>query len=334
MPELDSSSLAAVIDSLEIGIIIVDREQNILHTNHWLTLRSGIPVAELRGRPVTEAFVDVANGRLEQAIRHAIHDRLPSLLSPALHGTLLPLYQTGEDRERGKRMQQMIHVLPLPDETRASCLIQISDMTANISRERLLRQQTETLRRNRTQDALTGVANRRQFDETLADEFRKARQERKPLGLMMLDIDLFNAYNTHYGREQGDARLIEIADALRAAIRPATDLIARYGGDEFALILPGIDERRIGELAENLRQRVGTLAIPDAANAPGEYLSVSIGCTVMLPEGEADTHALLSSADVALYQAKHDGRNRAIYFSLEEGGFKRCALVGERNKAA
>jgi diguanylate cyclase (GGDEF)-like protein len=323
---LGRTSLRAVIDSLEVGVIILDSEQRILHSNRWLALRSGIAAEKMLGRSFAEAFADVANSRLEQAIRHATHDRLPSLLSPALHGTLLPLYQTPEDRRREKRMQQMIHVLPLHDDSPASCLIQISDMTANISRERLLRQQTETLRRSTTQDALTGVANRRQFDETLATEFNKARQNHQPLGLIMVDLDLFTAYNTHYGRAQGDARLLEVADALQDAIRPTVDLVARYGGDEFALILPGISQRQICQLAENLRLRITSLAIPNAANKLGKYLTVSIGSTVMLPAGEAeaDTHTLLSSADVALYQAKHDGRNRAIHFSLEDGGFKLC----------
>lgn len=327
MPEkLGNASLSMVIDNLETGVVILDREQRILHSNRWLALRSGISSETLSGQQFTEAFPEAANTRLEQAIRHATHDRLPSLLSPALHGTLLPLYQTADDMRCARRIMQMIHVMPLQDDSAASCLIQISDMTANISRERLLRQQTETLRRSTTQDALTGVANRRQFDETLATEFNKARQNHQPLGLIMVDLDLFTAYNTHYGRAQGDARLLEVADALQDAIRPTVDLVARYGGDEFALILPGISQRQICQLAENLRLRITSLAIPNAANKLGKYLTVSIGSTVMLPAGEAeaDTHTLLSSADVALYQAKHDGRNRAIHFSLEDGGFKLC----------
>jgi len=323
---LDNVSLGMVIDSLEIGVIILDREQRILHSNRWLARRSGIAAESLPGQLLAAVFPEIAGTRLAQAVRHATHDRLPSLLSPALHGTLLPLYQTEQDRLRERRMQQMIHVLPLHDDSPASCLIQISDMTANISRERLLRQQTEILRRNTTQDALTGVANRRQFDETLATEFRKARLSHEPLGLAMIDLDLFSVYNGHYGRELGDARLTEIAAVLREALRTPTDLIARYGGDEFALILPGMNEQQISLLAENLRLRITSLAIPNASTEQGKYLTISLGCTVMLPEGEAeaDIHTLVSSAEVALYQAKHDGRNRAIYFSLEDGGFKRC----------
>lgn len=322
---LDNVCLSKVIDSLEVGLVILDGERRILHCNRWLSQRSGLDCASIGERRFGEVFPEAADSRLAQAIEHAIDDHLPSLLSPALHGTLLPLYQTPDDRRREKRMQQMIHVMPLRDNSPACCLIQVSDMTANISRERLLRQQTEMLRRTTTQDALTGVANRRQFDEMLAAEFHKAQQNQLPLGLMIVDLDLFSAYNTHYGRDQGDACLSAIANLLRDAVRPALDLVARYGGDEFALILPGISEKDICRLAENLRLRTATLAITNVATNLGKHLSVSIGATVMQPVGEADTHTLLSSADVALYQAKHDGRNRAIYFALDEGSFRLCS---------
>jgi len=323
--QLGIGSLHTVLDTLEIGIVILDAHACVLHSNRWLARRSGLAAETLAGRRFVETFPAAQGSRLEQAIEHAIRDRLPSLLSPALHGTLLPLFQTPQDRERERRMQQMIHVIPLRDANpKAACLIQISDMTANISRERLLRQQTETLRRTTTQDALTGVANRRQFDETLAADFLKAQRNRQPLGLMIIDIDHFSAYNSHYGRDQGDARLTELAGLLKDAVRPGLDLLARYGGEEFALILPELSEGEISHLAETLRLRVATQAIANAASKIAPHLTVSIGCAVMQPDGETDIHTLLSSADVALYQAKHDGRNRAIYFSPDDGSFKRC----------
>ncbi|UCV15501.1 GGDEF domain-containing protein [Quatrionicoccus australiensis] len=323
--QLGIGSLCTVLDTLEVGVVILDAHACVLHSNRWLARRSGLAAEALLGRPFVETFPAARGSRLEQAIEHAIRDRLPSLLSPALHGTLLPLYQTPQDRDRERRMQQMIHVMPLRDaDPKAACLIQISDMTANISRERLLRQQSETLRRATTQDALTGVANRRQFDETLAAEFLKAQRSKQSLGLMIIDIDHFSAYNGHYSRDQGDARLSELARLLKETVRPGIDLLSRYGGDEFAFILPELSESDIVHLAETLRLRVATLAIAHVASSVAAHLTVSIGCAVMLPDGETDIHTLLSSADVALYQAKHDGRNRAIYFSPDDGSFKRC----------
>lgn len=321
MPESTAPlDLALAMDQLEVGVALLDAGQNVLFCNQWLCRHSHRERAALIGRPFADIFPESENSRLAQALTHAIVDRLPSLISPALHGTLLALYQDESDRLLDRRMIQMIHVMPLAD-TNARCMLQISDVTANMSRERQLRQQTETLRRTTTLDPLTGVANRRSFDDALAQACREARQNGEPLGLMVVDIDLFNPYNTHYGRDQGDLRLAGIAAAMRTHARPL-DIVARYGGDEFVLILPGIALAELFRLAETLRQAVEALPSEDDQDLP---LTVSVGVTAMLPGGETDPHTLMSSADVALYQAKHEGRNRAVYFSLEDGSFRNCA---------
>ena len=320
-------TLHAAIDSLEVGIVILDSEQRILHWNRWLARRSNLSCEDVCGRHLAETVPEITDTRLIQAVGHAITDGLPSLLSPALHGLLLPLYQTPEERRSEQRMHQLIHVIPLRNQADAACMIQVSDVTANISRERLLRRQAEALRRITSHDALTGLANRRTFDKTLTREFAKARRQERPLALLMVDIDLFNQYNLGYGHELGDACLGKISGALQTCLRPLGDLVARYGGDEFALILPGMDEIATCRLAEMARQRINELAIPFLGSELAAHLTVSIGAAVMPPGDDADTHTLLSSADVALYQAKHEGRNRAIYFSVEDGSFRDCEQV-------
>lgn len=319
--------LYAIIDSLEAGVVILDCEQRILHWNRWLARRSNLSCDEVSGRYLTETLPEITDTRLIQAVGQAITDGLPSLLSPALHGLLLPLYQTADERNNEQRMHQLIHVIPLRDQADAACMIQISDVTANISRERLLRRQAEALRRITSHDTLTGLANRRTFDETLKREFAKARRLGRPIALLILDIDFFNQYNLDYGHELGDACLGKISGALQTCLRPLGDLAARYGGDEFALILPGMDEIATCRMAEMLRQSVNELAIPFLGSELAAQLTVSIGAAVMPPGDDADTHTLLSSADVALYQAKHEGRNRAVYFSVEDGSFRDCEQV-------
>lgn len=317
--------LETVMDAMEVGILLLDAQTRVLHCNRWLARRAGLPEDGIGGRPLHEIFPTSQGTRLAQAVRHATQDRLPSLLSPALNGTLLPLYLSEADRRAGRRMQQLIHVMPILDETQQPlCLIQITDTTANMARERLLRQQTETLRRKTTQDPLTGAINRRTFDDTLATEFHAARQKQGTLGLMIVDLDGFSDYNAHYGRERGDACLVEIATLIKDVVRPFSDQVARYGGDEFAVMLPGIDERKLRGLAESLRLRIGTLGIANASGGKQPHLTVSIGVTVMRPDAHADTHTLPSSADVALYQAKHEGKNRAIYFSADDAVFSAC----------
>lgn len=325
MKNLGCTSLCSVIDRLEIGLIVIDKDHRVLHWNRWLSSRSGWSPDAATGRPLEELFPEMASSRLNMALQHAIQDGLPSLLSPALHGTPLPLFQSETERQQGKRMQQLIHVLPLRDESsQSACVIQISDMTATISRERLLRQQAENLRRSTSEDALTRIPNRRKFDEMLASEFHKAQLHSQPLAIAIADIDLFTNYNAMYSREGGDKALQDIADIFRNAIRPGVNMVARYGGEEFGFILPGMSEVEACHFAEDMRLRVMAQGITNHSTPHGKYLTVSLGITTMTPDNQADTHTLISSADVALYQAKHEGRNRAIYFSVETGNFKTC----------
>lgn len=324
MSSVPTALLSSAVDSLEIGIIILDHEQRVRYWNHWFALRSGQSAASASGRLLGEALAGIANNRLSQAVEQAIKHRLPALLSPALHGAILPLYQTAQDRRHERRIQQLIHVIPLRDDQNAACLIQISDVTANISRERLLRQQTDTLRRTTTLDETTGLANRRTFDTALSNEFGKARMAARPLALIIGDLDLFSHFNATHSRDTGDAVLKQIGGLISGMIRPAGDLAARYGGDEFALIVPGHDEKRVCRLAADICRRIGELNIAHPDSGASGYLSISLGATVMTPDADSDTDTLLSSADVALYQAKHEGRNRAVFFSIEDGNFHAC----------
>lgn len=326
-PVLSGNTLHAALDNLEAGIIILDDAQRILHWNRWLARHSNREATASIGQQLLDALPEIANTRLAEAVSHAIKDGLPSLLSPALHGTLLPLHQTATDRQLDQRMQQLTHVIPLRNQADAACMIQISDVTANISRERLLRRQAEALRRITTHDALTGLINRQTFDVDLGREFSKARQANTPIALVIVDIDLFGRYNASYSNELGDACLASISGALQSCLRPIGDLLARYGNDEFAFLLPGVDEIACCRFAEMVRQRVDGLALPFIGSDLANHLTVSIGATVMPPSNEADPHTLISSADVALYQAKHEGRHRAVYFSVDNGNFKACEQV-------
>lgn len=324
MINLPTSALYAVIDSLEAGVVILDHEQRVLYWNQWFATRCGQTAASANGQMLAEALAGIANNRLEQAVAQAIQHRLPALLSPALHGAILPLYQTEQDRRRERRIQQLIHIIPLWDDPRAACLIQISDVTANISRERLLRQQTDMLRRSTTQDEVTGLPNRRTFDAALAQEFDKARKAGRPLALLVGDLDQFSHFNAVHSRDIGDACLKQVGELFSGTLRPVGGLAARYGGDEFALVLPGYNEDNACQLAGKICRQVDALQIAHPDTAPTPFLSLSIGVTVMTPTEDADTDTLLSSADVALYQAKHEGRNRAVYFSVEDGSFRAC----------
>jgi len=160
-------------------------------------------------------------------------------------------------------------------------------------------------------DGLTGVANRRSFDETLEHEWRRERRDSLPLSLVMLDVDHFKRYNDAYGHQKGDECLRQIAAAMmEVAFRPG-DLVARYGGEEFAVILPGIDIEGAGVVARRIQQCLAGLAIPHEQGVGGR-VTLSMGVAAADPGTAGNCQSLIAAADAALYRAKHKGRNRMV----------------------
>lgn len=159
-------------------------------------------------------------------------------------------------------------------------------------------------------DPLTGLANRRHFDEIKEVEFRRARRMGQPLSVLMCDVDFFKLYNDTYGHAMGDQCLQLIAETLKNVFARGGELVARLGGEEFAVLLPGTDNANAHRAAEQLRQLLATRAVPHAASTVSPYVTLSIG-VAQLDLASMDTFdQLLQRADQALYRAKSQGRNR------------------------
>lgn len=160
-------------------------------------------------------------------------------------------------------------------------------------------------------DGLTGLANRRHFDETLRSEWARATRIGQPLAVVMLDVDFFKKFNDLYGHQAGDAGLIQVAHALAACARRASDLTARYGGEEFSIVLPntGADEAR--QIGEALRRAIVELNIAHAG-AAARQVTISVGIATLSEPGATDPDALMRLADAALYRAKDAGRNCVV----------------------
>ena len=210
-----------------------------------------------------------------------------------------------------------------PEEVR--CLKLVANIIANtLERQRtyaeLIHTQRELEKANRllhaqvSQDGLTGIANRRAFDERIHNEIQRSMREQSTLSLMIIDIDHFKHYNDHYGHLQGDQALKGVANALFDLFQRNTDFVARYGGEEFVAVISATDRKKTEDSVNHLLESVRALQIAHDASGIAPYLTISVGGYIHSPETDEDTDALaekmIAKADSALYRAKSDGRNR------------------------
>lgn len=165
-----------------------------------------------------------------------------------------------------------------------------------------------TLKTLATSDGLTGLSNRRSFDQTLSMEWSRAQRTRKPMSLLLVDVDHFKLYNDLHGHQRGDECLRVVASLLGRTTRPA-DLCARYGGEEFALILPETDHEVACRIAERLRDGLARLKLEHGAAGAGPHVTLSIGVATQVHDEYLGCDWLIKQADQALYAAKHSGRD-------------------------
>jgi diguanylate cyclase (GGDEF)-like protein/PAS domain S-box-containing protein len=181
-------------------------------------------------------------------------------------------------------------------------------------------------------DALTGLANRRRFDQYLAIEWRRSMRDRQPISLLMLDADKFKAYNDTYGHQRGDNCLKQIAEACMDVVSRPGDLVARFGGEEFVVILPNTENEGAMQVANEICESLRSRKLPHTGNQPG-IVTISAGCATLIPKFGKHAPDLIEMADKALYKAKFNGRNQAcngdtVETSNEDG------LISEPSEAA
>ena len=308
------SLLESVLGAVNLGAVVLDGERRVVLWNLWMEHHSGLAAELVLGQDFLELFPELRRKRVDSAILQALRDNFPSLLSQTLNKSPFPLYSTPAAAGRSERMQQAVAVTPIDiDGGPRHCLIQIQDVSSAVGREKLLRDQTLVLRSQTFADGLTGIANRRHFDVAMEKEVRRAKRNAGALALLMIDIDHFKAYNDHYGHQQGDDCLIQVAAALTALLQRPTDLLARYGGEEFAVILPETDDAGALQMAEAMRAGISALAMPHLqAGGAERHITVSIGIASQDPAAPVEVAALIGAADRALYGAKRQGRNRVM----------------------
>ncbi len=162
-------------------------------------------------------------------------------------------------------------------------------------------------------DSLTEIPNRRRFTEVYEREWRRCMRNQRPLSLIMLDVDLFKRYNDTYGHAAGDAVLKRVAAAIQSALKRPADFVARFGGEEFVVVLPDIDAASGWQVAEKIRLAVENERIPYPESDAGPWLTVSLGGATQVPHGAEVDANLFDEADRYLYEAKASGRNHSVW---------------------
>lgn len=175
-----------------------------------------------------------------------------------------------------------------------------------------LKRHTDKLESLAMIDGLTGIANRRSFDQSLEQEWRRAQRTNAWLSLIMIDIDEFKKYNDNYGHGTGDECLRRVAGTIESTMRRSGDFVGRYGGEEFVVLLPECDREGAVEMAEKIRTKIKNLDIPHAFSQISDHITVSLGCNSMRYMPGTPCTQLLQKADQALYKAKEQGRDRVV----------------------
>jgi len=260
----------------------------------------------------------------EQALQIA-RDQQPDLIlldavMPGMDGYAVVAAMRGSPRLQGIPVIFVTALSQPEDETRAleggavdfiSKPFNVAVVRARVRSQLTIKRQADAMRELSMTDGLTGVANRRNFNDTVDAEWRRCARAQLPLSVIMIDIDHFKLYNDHYGHQAGDTCLQQVSAAMkRCATRPQ-DLLARYGGEEFILLLPqeGLEGAEV--IANRILEEVSKLAIPHAASPTAPRVTLSMGLATMLPPPDSmDPSPVIRTADAHLYRAKQTGRNR------------------------
>lgn len=227
----------------------------------------------------------------------------------AVASTAITLQKVDLTRKRAEAEILSLNVgLELRVQERTHELAQVSAQLSEVN---------SSLEKLSRQDGLTGLANRRCFDSYLSDQIATARRHKRPLALVLCDVDSFKAYNDHYGHQAGDECLKLVAAALQSCCRRAADMAARYGGEEFAMILPETELDDAVRIAEAAREAIANLRIPHEKSSTVPYVTISGGVAVVPRRAVMSALHLIKEADENLFQAKHLGRNQMVSVHTE-----------------
>ena len=327
IPETLALPWARIADALPSGLLVIDQAERIVHWNAWMAKHSGVAAHAALGRRIEAVLGEGVALPFRRAVGNVLKHRLPVVLSNVLHRDPLPLYRQplpADTDSAGEapmaRMPQSLTLIPIQAEDgTALCVVQITDTSMFVKRERLLKSASDRLSKEAVIDGLTGVYNRKHFNEKLPIELSRCMRQGLPLSLLMIDVDAFKPYNDTYGHPAGDRVLVAIVTAASAQLNRGSDILARYGGEEFVVILPACNEAGALRVAERIRAAIAELRIPHARSDVADHITLSVGastCMGTCTQKAVSEAGLLEAADRALYGAKHAGRDTVRWLAM------------------
>ncbi|RJG27645.1 diguanylate cyclase [Massilia cavernae] len=294
-------------EMLAVPAFVLDTSCRVMIWNRACERLTGVPADEVLGTSEHwRSFYQDQRPTLADLLIQNRKDEAPALYNVTETDTHCGAQLCAEswcDMPRAGRRYLAADASPVYDDQQR--LIAVVETLRDMTDEKLAQIALEQLA---TRDGLTGLANRRCFDDTLQAEWSRAMRQKQPLSLLMVDVDNFKAYNDANGHLGGDECLKRVAQAVASEMR-ANDLVARYGGEEFAVILPNQSLKGAAIVAERIRSRVEQLSLPSRFARDGR-VTVSIGAATAIAASGTDASQLVATADAALYRAKHMGRNR------------------------
>lgn len=281
--------------------ILVEKNLRISMANSQFAELTGLSKNEITGKKRLSEFIE--HKSLYRIRRFHAKQKEKGLPLPAEYECLLI--------DNARNMKHVVMKIYTPPGQENS-IVSFFDITQRKQAEAALQAAHERLRILAVVDELTQVANRRQFNEKLNQEWLRLHREGLPLSLIMCDVDDFKAYNDTYGHQSGDRCLRSIADAIKKTVKRTVDMVARYGGEEFAVIMPNTNQLGASRVAEAIRVAVEELQLPNKASSVSNVITLSLGVSSIIPSQNLSSEELIKSADNALYAAKKQGRNRVV----------------------
>ena len=329
--EVGQSYAVRLMQHLVVPTFVLNPEREVVVWNRACERLTGVAAEDVIGtRKHWRAFYQTKRYCLADLVALDRGDLLNSLypeFAVSAHGLGFSAENWCVMPRLGNQLYLAIDAGPIHDED--GQLIAVVETLRDMTDQKRAESQLQALA---SSDGLTGLANRRSFDQALALEWARAQRTRSPLSLLLVDVDHFKLYNDLHGHQKGDDCLRALASAMSANLRPA-DVAARYGGEEFAILMPDSAHDVALVAAERLRAALHRMRLAHGAANAGAHVTLSIGVATEVPVDEMSSELLVGRADQALYAAKHLGRDRVVSSERALAAFSEGAAGAGRRKA-